>query len=79
MKLHQHESSVRDLEAEKESLAQAHSRRVQELEEKFAVLEAEAEERELAIREELAAESQLACLECYRCISFARQSDKFII
>ena len=53
MKLHQHESSVRDLEAEKESLAQAHSRRVQELEEKFAVLEAEAEERELAIREEL--------------------------
>lgn len=52
MKLNQHESSVRDLEAEKESLAQAHSRRVQELEEKFAVLEAEAEERELAIREE---------------------------
>jgi chromosome segregation ATPase len=57
-KLYQHESSVRDLEAEKETLAEAHSRRVQELEDRFVVLEQEAKERELTMREEFASLSQ---------------------
>jgi len=56
--LYQHESSVRDLEAEKETLAEAHSRRVQELEDRFVVLEQEAKERELFLREKYASLSQ---------------------
>jgi chromosome segregation ATPase len=57
-KLYQHESSVRDLEAEKETLAEAHSRGVQELEDRFVVLQQESKERELSMRKELASLSQ---------------------
>ena len=58
LKLYQHESSVRDLEAEKESLEEAHSRRVRELEDRFVVLEKESKERELILRKELSSLSQ---------------------
>lgn len=58
LKLYQHESSVRDLEAEKESLTEAHSRRVQELEDQFEMLERESKNRELALRKELTSVSQ---------------------
>jgi len=58
LKLNQHESSVRDLEAEKLALVEAHSRRVQELEDSFAVLEAESKARETSLRKELASLSK---------------------
>lgn len=58
LKLNQHESSVRDLEAEKLALVEAHSRRVQELEDSFAVLEAESKAREISLRKELASLSK---------------------
>ncbi len=63
LKLDQHESSVRDLEAEKLSLVEAHSRRVQELEDSFAILEAESKAREISLRKELASLSQQEVLQ----------------
>jgi chromosome segregation ATPase len=53
LKLYQHESSVRDLEAEKVYLVEAHSQRIRELEDKFAVLEEQSKEREFSLRKEL--------------------------
>ena len=58
LKLYQYESSARDLEKEKDSLAEAHSRRVQELEDRFAVLDTESRAQEVALRKELATISQ---------------------
>jgi chromosome segregation ATPase len=49
---------LQDLEAEKESLSEAHSRRVEELEDRFVALEEESKERELALRKELTSLSQ---------------------
>lgn len=46
------------MEAEKESLEEAHSRRVRELEDRFVVLEKESKERELILRKELSSLSQ---------------------
>ena len=57
-KLHHHESSVRDLKAEKESLTKAHSKRVEDLEEKLSVLKEESKDRESSLRNEMQSLSQ---------------------
>jgi DNA repair exonuclease SbcCD ATPase subunit len=56
-KLLQHESSVRDLEVERESLEEAHDLRVRELEERFIEVEEEWKRREIDLRTELASAS----------------------